>query len=491
MPLLFGEHKLHLIVLILLLSFFPNTILTAKRRMEEQEVIASILEDYDARVRPRGGNDSWPDTGGPVLVSVNIYLRSISKIDDVNMEYSTQFTFREQWRDERLAYEKLADENTQIPPFLILVVDEESEQSQRIWTPDSFFNEKEARRHLVDKPNVLMRIYPNGEILYSVRLSMVFSCLMKLQNYPVDKQVCYLDIASYAYTTDDIKYEWKAENPIQKKVGLEKSLPSFELYGVLTDYCTSKTNTGEYSCLRTKLLLRREYSYYLIQLYIPCCMIVVVSWVSFWLDKDCVPARIFLGATTFLTMTTQASGANAKLPPVSYIKAVDIWIGVCLFFIFGALLEYALVNYYARLEILRKEKARRLPLIKNKGNNYMLENKNSRLIQSTRFNFSNVNRENRLDDQYQVNLDDLTFNYINEIQNAPSLRLDLAVVPTENSIERFIKKAKAARIIFIKSDVSKKVDLVARIAFPFFFICFIILYYQIYFTQNAVNKQAE
>lgn len=28
------------------------------------------------------------DTGGPVVVSVNIYLRSISKIDDVNMEYS-------------------------------------------------------------------------------------------------------------------------------------------------------------------------------------------------------------------------------------------------------------------------------------------------------------------------------------------------------------------------------------------------------------------
>ncbi|KAI6233928.1 Glutamate-gated chloride channel protein [Aphelenchoides fujianensis] len=35
-------------------------------------------------------------------------------------------------------------------------------------------------------------------------------------------------------------------------------------------------------------MLRREYSYYLIQLYIPCVMLVVVSWVSFWLDKDCL-----------------------------------------------------------------------------------------------------------------------------------------------------------------------------------------------------------
>lgn len=67
-------------------------------------------------------------------------------------------------------------------------------------------------------------------------------------------------------------------------------------------------------------------------------MLVIVSWVSFWLDKvnnngcllfckiflnnlqDSIPARITLGVTTLLTMTTQSSGINAKLPPVSYTK---------------------------------------------------------------------------------------------------------------------------------------------------------------------------
>ncbi|WKX89730.1 hypothetical protein Q1695_008960 [Nippostrongylus brasiliensis] len=339
-----------------LICTFGSIISTAhaKRKLKEQEIIQRILNNYDWRVRPRGLNASWPDTGGPVLVTVNIYLRSISKIDDVNMEYSAQFTFREEWVDARLAYGRFEDESTEVPPFVVLATSENADQSQQIWMPDTFFqNEKEARRHLIDKPNVLIRIHKDGSILYSVRLSLVLSCPMSLEFYPLDRQNCLIDLASYAYTTQDIKYEWKATNPVQQKDGLRQSLPSFELQDVVTKYCTSKTNTGEYSCLRTQMVLRREFSYYLLQLYIPSFMLVIVSWVSFWLDKDSVPARVTLGVTTLLTMTTQASRLYLFLchPYVLTNCAIDVWIGVCLAFIFGALLEFALVNYAARKDM--------------------------------------------------------------------------------------------------------------------------------------------
>ncbi|KHN80184.1 Glutamate-gated chloride channel, partial [Toxocara canis] len=315
----------------------------------DTEIINKLLgKGYDWRVRPPGTNLSLPGSHGPVVVSVNMLIRSISKIDDVNMEYSVQLTFRESWVDGRLAYGLPRDNK---PDFLILTA------GQQIWMPDSFFqNEKQAQKHMIDKPNVLIRVHKDGTILYSVRISLVLSCPMHLQYYPMDIQTCLIDLASYAYTIDDIEYVWKSTDPVQLKDGLHSSLPSFQLNNVTTTYCTSKTNTGTYSCLRTVLELRRQFSYYLLQLYVPSTMLVIVSWVSFWLDRTAVPARVTLGVTTLLTMTTQASGINAKLPPVSYTKAIDIWIGACLTFIFGALLEFAWVTYISSRNFYKSSK---------------------------------------------------------------------------------------------------------------------------------------
>ena len=40
----------------------------------------------------------------------------------------------------------------------------------KVWMPDTFFrNEKEAKKHEIIVPNVYVRIYPNGDILYSIR----------------------------------------------------------------------------------------------------------------------------------------------------------------------------------------------------------------------------------------------------------------------------------------------------------------------------------
>ena len=146
-------------------------------------------------------------------------------------------------------------------------------------------------------------------------------------------QISFLD----GWTTDDLKYQWKKDDPVQ--ITKDLHLPRFTLEKYVSDYCNIKTNTGElppppfsllltsylsfsgeYSCLTVDLTFKREFSYYLLTIYVPCCMLVIVSWVSFWLDSRSVPARVALGVTTLLTMSTQTAGVNRSLPPVAYTK---------------------------------------------------------------------------------------------------------------------------------------------------------------------------
>lgn len=98
-----------------------------------------------------------------------------------------QVTFREQWNDNRLQFD---DMNGQIR-YLVLT------DQMRIWKPDLFFrNEKEGHFHEILMPNVLLRIYPNGDVLYSIRISLLLACPMDLKYYPLDKQTCSIQMAS-------------------------------------------------------------------------------------------------------------------------------------------------------------------------------------------------------------------------------------------------------------------------------------------------------
>ena len=93
-----------------------------------------------------------------------------------------------------------------------------------------------------------------------------------------------------------------------------KALLSFRFCAAPTCLCVA---VG-FTCIAVNFYLKRNLGYYMITIYIPSLMIVMLSWVSFWLSVDAVPARISLGILTVLTMTTQTSMAVSSLPKVGH-----------------------------------------------------------------------------------------------------------------------------------------------------------------------------
>ncbi|KAL3203716.1 hypothetical protein MRX96_041773 [Rhipicephalus microplus] len=247
------------------------------------QILDNILWSYDRRITP------GHHLNVPTVVKCEIYLRSFGAVNPATMDYDVDLYLRP-----------------------------DVDGLARCGKPDVYFpNAKHGEFQFVTVPNVLLRIYPSGDILYMLRLKLTFSCMMNMERYPLDRQVCSIELASFSKTTKEV-----------------------ELHGAF--------QIGEYSCLRAELNLKRSIGHHLVQSYLPSTLIVVVSWVSFWLDVDAIPARITLGVTTLLTISSESSDHQANLAPVSYVKALDVWMGTCTMFVFAAVLEFTFVSYLAR-----------------------------------------------------------------------------------------------------------------------------------------------
>ena len=75
-------------------------------RKVEKKILDQLFSPtvYDSAIRPKGFSVNNTDDDGPSIVLVNVFVRSFEKIDDVKMEFSFQITFRQQWNDNRLAF---------------------------------------------------------------------------------------------------------------------------------------------------------------------------------------------------------------------------------------------------------------------------------------------------------------------------------------------------------------------------------------------------
>ncbi|KAM9792942.1 glycine receptor subunit alpha-3 isoform 2-T2 [Neosynchiropus ocellatus] len=400
---------------------------------------------YDARIRPNF-------KGPAVNVSCNIFINSFGSIAETTMDYRVNIFLRQQWNDPRLAYAEYPDDSLDLDPSML----------DSIWKPDLFFaNEKGAHFHEVTTDNKLLRIFKNGNVLYSIRLTLTLSCPMDLKNFPMDVQTCIMQLESFGYTMNDLIFEWQENGPVQVAEGL--TLPQF----ILKDesdlrYCTKHYNTGKFTCIEVRFHLERQMGYYLIQMYIPSLLIVILSWVSFWINMDAAPARVALGITTVLTMTTQSSGSRTSLPKVSYVKAIDIWMAVCLLFVFSALLEYAAVNFVSRQhkELLRFRRHHKNKSIHKEGE-----------VHETRLTYTVAVTSTPSNSKASANntVPTATGAVATTTQNTPG-----GTIPASGGC----KSTEEMRKLFI--DRAKKIDTVSRAGFPLAFLFFNIFYWVLY-----------
>ncbi|KAK3557970.1 hypothetical protein QTP86_005218 [Hemibagrus guttatus] len=135
-----------------------------------KDTVDRLMKGYDIRLRPDFG-------GAPVAVGMNIDIASIDMVSEVNMNYFTEeykdvhviehgdytltMYFQQAWRDKRLSY-------SEIPLNLTL----DNRVADQLWVPDTYFlNDKKSFVHGVTVKNRMIRLHPDGTVLYGLRFS--------------------------------------------------------------------------------------------------------------------------------------------------------------------------------------------------------------------------------------------------------------------------------------------------------------------------------
>uniref|UniRef100_A0A2K5D7F6 Gamma-aminobutyric acid type A receptor subunit beta1 n=1 Tax=Aotus nancymaae TaxID=37293 RepID=A0A2K5D7F6_AOTNA len=241
-----------------------------------KETVDRLLKGYDIRLRPDFG-------GPPVDVGMRIDVASIDMVSEVNMDYTLTMYFQQSWKDKRLSY-------SGIPLNLTL----DNRVADQLWVPDTYFlNDKKSFVHGVTVKNRMIRLHPDGTVLYGLRITTTAACMMDLRRYPLDEQNCTLEIESYGYTTDDIEFYWNGgEGAV---TGVNKiELPQFSIVDYKMVSKKVEFTTGAYPRLSLSFRLKRNIGYFILQTYMPSTLITILSWVSFWINYDASAARVAL-----------------------------------------------------------------------------------------------------------------------------------------------------------------------------------------------------
>ncbi|XP_076249862.1 glycine receptor subunit alpha alkaliphile isoform X2 [Calliopsis andreniformis] len=398
-----------------------------------------LPEHYVKEMRPPSKQ------GMPVIVDFDIFVADINSINVEDMDFRVDMFVGQSWIETRLdmpedIFEE-GDDYVTLPP----------EFFDSLWQPDLYFlNAKVSEIAALNHKFSSVTLYRNKTVKYSARMHAIIACQMEFQLYPMDIQICPIYIESFSYHKQKLRLRWGTGgvtvNPELKLLQYDIGKPMVAEETV--DYTLEKS--GNFSRLVVYFRFERQIGHHLIQTFAPSTLVVMLSWFSFWLGLDAIPGRMALLITSMLTLVTMFTGLKSDIPPVAYVKALDVWMAGCMMFVFAALGEFVVVKV---LDL-----------------RYQLEYDLQTLEMSRHYSTKMFS----IDKGQSIWDDDATF--MPKVQNkraGSKHLLQTAWLDPEYLMMRVYKTQ------------SQKIDTYSRIGFPILFLLFMVLYWPILLLKKA------
>ncbi|GAB1608574.1 glycine receptor subunit alpha-3-like [Argonauta hians] len=160
-----------------------------------------------------------------------------------------------------------------------------------------------------------------------------------------DRQLALKELSQVYYPAEELQLKWQNDTDWHKSMS-KIEIDNFNLESITLIEGNISQLGQNWSQIEAKLHLKRNFSLPILAIYITSSILVIVGGLSFWIDSESTAARMSLGLITLLTLITH----NSSLHPekhyfVTGVLGIDIWLIICLIFVFSALFQFIILSH--------------------------------------------------------------------------------------------------------------------------------------------------
>jgi len=271
-------------------------------------------------------------------VEVRVLLLDIQGIDSVSQNFTANLTIVLRWRDSSLAHDG--------PGPISMPLDD-------IWFPNvQILNQQK----LVSTLPRAVEIHPDGEVTYRQRVWGSFSQPLDLRLFPFDTQRLQVTLANIGIGAKAVNLIPSPSSGISKTL----TMPDWEVTG--WDFVTSDLSLDDESPRAQGMVfsldVKRDTSYFIFKVILPLILIVMMSWLVFWIDPSLAASQISVSVTAMLTMIAYRFALAGMMPRLAFLTSLDHFVLASTLVVFLSMVEVIYTAYLSTSGQL--EKARKM-----------------------------------------------------------------------------------------------------------------------------------
>ena len=267
-------------------------------------------------------------------VEVLFYLIDIEQINNVSQSFVANLYMEFRWHDAGLVHDG--------PDSISSDLDE-------IWHP---------RLQLLNQQRLVQtfpssgEIRPDGEVIQRQRVWGGFSQPLDLRDFPFDSQRLDFTLVEVGFGTRRVRFLPSPESGVAEAL----TIPDWQIEG--WDFSAVElpiaSESSETSAMVFSLDVKRLNGFFVLKVLLPLILIVIMSWLVFWIDLGLISSRISLSITAMLTMIAYRFAIAGNIPRLPFLTHMDYFVGTSTLLVFLSLLTGVYTARLANTDRLNK-----------------------------------------------------------------------------------------------------------------------------------------